>query len=152
MRVTRAFVVGILLLLPVAAVAQQSAEINGKVFDPDGLALPGATVTVANTGTGLTRSVTSGWKMQLAGLQETLTVTGESPLVERTSNVIGATLSEREMEEVPSNFRNFIALTALVPGITPSPTTSSFEGGTVSANGSPSNANVYLIDGMYNND
>jgi hypothetical protein len=195
MRTTRAFVVGILLLLPVAALAQQNAEINGKVLDPDGLPLPGATVTIANAGTGLTRSVTAGtggtyvigllppgtyaitvvmdgfsnlerpgvtllagarltfdWKMQIAGLQETLTVTGESPLVERTSNVIGATLSEREMEEVPSNFRNFIALTALVPGITPSPTTSSFEGGTVSANGSPSNANVYLIDGMYNND
>ena len=195
MRTTRALVVGVLLLIPLSVAAQQSAEINGRVLDPDGLALPGATVTVTNEGTGLARNVVAGaggtyvinllppgnytilvamdgfasltrngvtlaagaqttfdWRMQLAGVQETLTVTGESPLVERTSNVIGATLSEREMEEVPSNFRNFISLTALVPGITPSPTTSSFEGGTVSANGSPSNANVYLIDGMYNND
>jgi hypothetical protein len=195
MRTTRVFVVGILFLLPLSALAQQSAEVNGKVLDPDGLPLPGATVSVTNEGTGLARSVSAGeggtyvigllppgtytilvvmdgfanltragvtlsagarptfdWRMQLAGVQETLTVTGEAPLIERTSNAIGATLSEREMEEVPSNFRNFISLTALVPGITPSPTTSSFEGGTVSANGSPSNANVYLIDGMYNND
>ena len=185
MRTTRALVVGVLLLIPLSVAAQQSAEINGRVLDPDGLALPGATVTVTNEGTGLSRNVVAGaggtyvinllppgnytilvamdgfasltrngvtlaagaqttfdWRMQLAGVQETLTVTGESPLVERTSNVIGATLSEREMEEVPSNFRNFISLTALVPGITPSPTTSSFEGGTVSANGSQAKANT----------
>ena len=32
-------------------------------------------------------------KMQVAGVQEQVTVTGQSPLVERTSNKIGGTLS-----------------------------------------------------------
>ena len=36
--------------------------------------------------------------------------------------------------------------------MTPNPATSTFEGGQVVANGSPSQQNVYLIDGMYNND
>jgi len=62
-----------------------------------------------------------------------VTVTGQSPLVERTSNKIGGTLSRKEIEEVPSNFRNFTALTQLIPGMTPNPAASSFEGGQVVA-------------------
>ena len=91
-------------------------------------------------------------KMQVAGVQENLVVTAETPLVERSSNQIGGSLSRREIEEVPSNFRNFTGLTQLIPGMTPNPATSTFEGGQVVANGSPSQQNVYLLDGMYNND
>ena len=177
------------------ALAQQRGSISGKVLDPDGLALPGATVVVTNTATGFTReaitaetgaysvpnlepgtydvavtmagfgnatrtglllapgsTVALDLKLQVAGVQENLVVTGESPLVERTSNQIGGNLSRREIEEVPSNFRNFTGLTQLIPGMTPNPATSTFEGGQVVANGSPSQQNVYLIDGMYNND
>jgi hypothetical protein len=98
------------------------------------------------------QAVTLEVKMQVAGLQEQLVVTAESPLVETTSNQIGGTLSRHEIEDVPSNFRNFTALTQLVPGITPNPAASTFEGGQVVANGTPSQQNVYLLDGMYNND
>ena len=44
------------LLLPGAAFAQQRGSISGKVVDPDGLALPGATVTVKEQNTGFTRT------------------------------------------------------------------------------------------------
>jgi Carboxypeptidase regulatory-like domain/TonB-dependent Receptor Plug Domain len=175
--------------------AQQQASISGKLVDPDGLVLPGATVTVTEQNTGFSRNVvtadtgayavpnltpgtytvtvempgfgtlkrtdvllTAGsemvldLKMSVGGVQEQVTVTGQSPLVERTSNKIGGTLSRKEIEEVPSNFRNFTALTQLIPGMTPNPAASTFEGGQVVANGTPSQQNVYLIDGMYNND
>ena len=178
-----------------SAFAQQRGSISGMVLDPDGLALPGATVVVTNTATGFVREAVSAetgayqvpnlepgtydvvvtmagfgtatragmvllpgsavqleLKLTVAGVQENLVVTGESPLVERTSNQIGGSLSRREIEEVPSNFRNFTGLTQLIPGMTPNPATSTFEGGQVVANGSPSQQNVYLIDGMYNND
>ena len=181
--------------LPSPALAQQRGSITGHVFDPAGLALPGATVVVTNPSTGLTReavtadtgaysivnlepgtyditvtmagfgtatrqglvltpgsSVALELKMQVAGVQENLVVTAENPLVERSSNQIGGSLSRREIEEVPSNFRNFTGLTQLIPGMTPNPATSTFEGGQVVANGSPSQQNVYLLDGMYNND
>jgi len=177
------------------ALAQQRGTISGKVVDPAGLAVPGATVVVTNPGTGFTReavtaetgaysvpnlepgtydvtvsmagfgsatraglplapgaSVTLELKLQVAGVEEKLVVTAEAPLVERTSNQIGGNLSRREIEEVPSNFRNFTGLTQLIPGMTPNPAQSSFEGGQVVANGSPSQQNVYLLDGMYNND
>jgi hypothetical protein len=186
---------GCVLLASSVAVAQQRGSITGKVFDPEGLPLPGATVTVTEQRSGFTRTVvteaTGGYsvpnlepgvytvtiemqgfaatkradlnltagtnmelelKMQLAGVQEEVLVTGQSPLVEKTSNQIGGSLSSREIEEVPSNFRNFTALTQLIPGMTPNPAASSFEGGQVVANGTPSQQNVYLIDGMYNND
>ncbi len=60
-------------------------------------------------------------KMPIAGLQEAVTVEGESPLVETSSNKIGGTLTRNEIEDVPSNFRNFTALTQLIPGMTPQP-------------------------------
>lgn len=91
-------------------------------------------------------------QMQVAGVSEEVTVTGQTPLVETSSSQIGGTLSSQEIEDVPSNFRNFTALTQLIPGITPNPAASTFEGGQVVANGTPSQQNVYLLDGMYNND
>ena len=152
-------VLSVSLALVSPALAQQRGSISGKVLDPDGLALPGATVVVTNAGTGFTReaitaetgaysvpnlepgtydvavtmagfgnasrtgmvlspgsSVTLELKLTVAGVQENLVVTGESPLVERTSNQIGGSLSRREIEEVPSNFRNFTGLTQLIPG------------------------------------
>jgi hypothetical protein len=97
-------------------------------------------------------ALTLEFRMQVAGVTEDVVVTGEVPLVQTTSNQLGGSLSSREIEEIPSNFRNFTALTQLVPGITPNPAASTFEGGQVVANGTPSQQNVYLIDGMYNND
>jgi outer membrane receptor protein involved in Fe transport len=177
------------------ALAQQRGSISGKVVDPAGLALPGATVTVTEQNTGFTRTVTTettgGYavpsldpgtytitidmpgfaslkhadlvltagsamtlesKMQVAGLEEEVVVTAQAPLIETTSNQIGGTLSSTEIQEIPANFRNVTALTQLVPGMTPNPATSSFEGGQVVANGTPSQSNLYLLDGMYNND
>src|SRR5687768_5835391 len=91
-------------------------------------------------------------KMQVAGVQEEITVTAQTPLVETSSSQIGGSLSSQEIEEVTSNFRNFTALSQLIPGITPNPAASTFEGGQVVANGTQSQQNVYLLDGMYNND
>ncbi len=105
----------------------------------------GAIITAGN-------EVTIDFTMQIAGLQEAVEVTATAPLIERTDNKIGGTLSGTEIDSIPSNFRNFTALTQLVPGMTPNPAQSSFEGGQVVANGTPSQGNVYLIDGMYNND
>ncbi|MBY0496352.1 MAG: TonB-dependent receptor [Cyanobacteria bacterium] len=189
------FISSVLVAAPSPAFAQQRGAISGKVLDPDGLALPGATVVVTNAATGFIREVVTAdtgaysvaslepgtyevavtmagfgsatrtgmvlapgasmvieLKLTVAGVKENVVVTGESPLVERTSNQIGGTLSRREIEEVPSNFRNFTGLTQLIPGMTPNQATSTFEGGQVVANGSPSQQNVYLLDGMYNND
>src|SRR6185436_4384780 len=59
-RVARLVVLGFSLLLPCAASAQLStAQISGRVTDDSGAVLPGVTVTVVQTDTGLTRTTTT---------------------------------------------------------------------------------------------
>jgi hypothetical protein len=69
-----------------------------------------------------------------------------------TRNTVGGTLSNKEIDEVPTNFRQFTDLTKYVPGMTPQPGNSSFEGGGINANGTVTANNMFLIDGAYNND
>jgi len=184
------------VILPATALGQaQNGELNGRVHDPDGLSLPGVTITLTEAGTGYTRTtvstgdgayvlsnlrpgtydisvemqgfrtvnqtgliVSSGaeltvnYDLELATIEEVITVTAETPLVEVTSNRVGGTLSNKEIDEIPSNYRQFIDLTKLIPGMTPNPGTSTFEGGGVNANGSVTANNMFMIDGGYNND
>ena len=184
-----------LFAFSVPVLAQQSGSVGGKIVDPAGLALPGATVTITEQNTGFARTVvtaetgaytvpslapgvytltvelpgfaplkrsdvalTAGsemiidLRMQIAGVTETVLVSGVSPMIERSNSSVGGIVSGREIEDVPANFRHIGALTQLVPGMTPNPAASSFEGGQVVANGTPAQSNVYLVDGMYNND
>src|SRR4249920_956266 len=56
--ILRVVVIGacVLLLTSSLARAQATAEMNGRVTDQSGAVLPGVTVTVTQTGTGLARS------------------------------------------------------------------------------------------------
>jgi hypothetical protein len=56
--------------------------------------------------------------MQMApsSVQETVTVTGEAPLVDTTGSTIGANIDPRQMQELPINGRNWMDLTLLAPG------------------------------------
>jgi hypothetical protein len=56
--------------------------------------------------------------LKVASLEETLTVTGESPLVDVRSTQVADNLDRRQMEELPISGRNWIELTILVKGIT----------------------------------
>jgi hypothetical protein len=58
------------------------------------------------------------FSMQVASLAETLTVTGESPLVDLTSTQVGGNVDRRQMEELPLQGRNWIELAMQVRGIT----------------------------------
>ena len=56
--------------------------------------------------------------MQVASLSETLTVTGESPLVDISSTQVGGNVDRRQMEELPLQGRNWMELAMQVKGIT----------------------------------
>jgi hypothetical protein len=56
--------------------------------------------------------------MKLAGVAETLTVTGESPLVDTTSSQVAGNVDRRQMESLPLQGRNWMELSKLVKGIT----------------------------------
>jgi len=54
--------------------------------------------------------------MDLATLNEALTVTGQSPLIDTVNSSIGANVDPRQMQELPLNGRNFVDLTMLAAG------------------------------------
>ena len=55
-------------------------------------------------------------EMALAGVAETVTVTGEAPLIDVTSSTLGGVVDQAQMEELPLNGRNWMDLTMLAPG------------------------------------
>ncbi|HEY3158081.1 MAG TPA: carboxypeptidase-like regulatory domain-containing protein, partial [Vicinamibacterales bacterium] len=51
-----------------------------------------------------------------SALQETVTVTGDAPLIDTTSSTVGANIDPRQMEELPLNGRSWMDLSLLAPG------------------------------------
>ena len=56
-------------------------------------------------------------QMQPASVQESVTVTGEAPLISTTSSTIGANIDARQMESIPLLGRNWMDLALLAPGV-----------------------------------
>src|SRR5437870_898244 len=56
------------------------------------------------------------FQMAPSGVQESVTVSGEAPLVQRTSSTLGGNIDSRQMEELPVNGRNFKDLALLAAG------------------------------------
>ena len=56
------------------------------------------------------------FQMAPSGLQETVTVTGEAPLISTTQSSIGANIDARQMEELPVQGRQWTTLALLAPG------------------------------------
>src|ERR687891_540952 len=64
------------------------------------------------------QNATVPFTLKLATLDETITVTGESPLIDlRTARVAG-NIDRRQMEQLPISGRNWMQLSMLVKGIT----------------------------------
>ena len=55
-------------------------------------------------------------QMAPSNLQETVTVTGEAPLIDLTTSTAAANIDQRQMQELPLNGRNWLDLTLLAPG------------------------------------
>src|SRR5688572_8727601 len=55
-------------------------------------------------------------EMAVSGLSETVTVTGEAPLVDVTKSSLGGNVDPRQMEAIPVSGRNWQDLAVLAPG------------------------------------
>lgn len=189
--------------------------ITGKITDPNGLAVAGASVTATQVETGTERTVTtndegryqivqllpgtynvkstsdgfgvnekqglitiSGQNLQLdfalspAGVraEQTVTISDEdAPVVDITRTVVGGTVTEREIEELPNSSRNALDLVFTLGGVTEEPLStrdvaedssapgvsepgSLVEGGLFSLSGGAAYSNNITIDGLDNND
>jgi hypothetical protein len=110
----------------------------------------------SQTQTGITvavgQALTLSFTLVLGGLEDQVTVTGEAPLIEVTQTQIGANITAQAIEDLPTQGRQQYALLQLVPGMTPNLGPGAFEGAQYSANGRETGGNLFLVDGMYNND
>ena len=101
---------------------------------------------------GVGQELTIDFTLSVAALQETLTVNAEAPVVEVTTSRVGTNVTNREIDNLPSQGRNQLSLMQLVPGLTPSLQPGTFEGGQFNANGRETGSNMFMVDGVYNND
>ncbi|HKP71963.1 MAG TPA: carboxypeptidase-like regulatory domain-containing protein, partial [Pyrinomonadaceae bacterium] len=93
--------------------------------------------------------------LEAGAVTETVTVTGEAPLIQTTATV-GDVVENRRVVELPLNNRNFMQLLTLVPGVTSSGTSEIGIGLTntvdFSINGTRRNSINFLVDGVTNSD
>ena len=90
--------------------------------------------------------------LTLADLEETITVTGEAPIIETTSKEIGGTLTTVEFETLPTQNRSALLFASILPGVVPSPSTESTASDALFINGQDDNNNSFNIDGANNDD
>ncbi len=98
------------------------------------------------------RTATIDVTMEVGGMEETLTVSAGTPLVDVTSKEIGGNITSETLVQLPSVNGNFIGFIGLLPGIVPSISTESFGSDSISVNGQDPRNNNYTVDGGNNND
>jgi Carboxypeptidase regulatory-like domain len=98
------------------------------------------------------RTVTLDVVLEVGGLEETVTVTGESPLIDLTSNQVGGNITQGELKELPNPTRNWLGFVGLLPGIQVQSTVISFGGDSINVNGQSNRNNNFVVDGGGNND
>jgi hypothetical protein len=85
-----------------------------------------------------------------AGQAESVTVTADTPQMERDSATLAEVINNRQVESLPLNGRDFRKLAFLIPGAAPRTPRGSF--GSFSVNGQREKSNIFLVDGVDNND
>jgi hypothetical protein len=97
------------------------------------------------------KTLTINMTLAVGGLEETVRVTAESPLVDTTSAKVGGNISTQEIAELPAMNRNYFATVALLPGVQFSPS-NQMGNDTIVAAGQSTQGNNVAVDGGYNSD
>jgi hypothetical protein len=111
----------------------------------------------------LTLNAGSAFQLPIAlevGGEETITVTGDAPVLETARTQIAATVSAAEARALPMNGRNFLDLGLLVPGVSPTNVastqlfaeTSAVAGSGLSVGSQRNFSNSFIVDGVSAND
>jgi hypothetical protein len=93
------------------------------------------------------------FRMELGSVQETVVVTGESPVLQTETATVGEVISGTTLQALPLNGRNTGQLSLLLTGaVTPNPgsftSIRNFGGGRPFVNGNREQTNNYTIDGV----
>ncbi len=123
-------------------------EINAPNFQP--FVTKNVQVTVATT-----TNVNA--QLQVGGSTQTVVVQESNVQVQTDNAALGSVINGTQVKELPLNGRNFVELTQLSPGVSAAngfvTQGKGLNGGVdMSVNGNPTTNNLFLIDGVNNND
>ena len=192
-RVVPLTLVCVLAFAGLAAAQGTGGVISGTVKDAQGAVLPGVTLTVRNTESGVARTGVSedngsyrfaglppgryelsselpgfasgllkdltltinlelrrDLTMALQGVQESVTVTGQAPVIETTSTEVASVVTQEQIDSLPISGRQPTSLALLLPGTTMDTTTVRRSQASVGAGGSSNVSNMYYVDGGNN--
>jgi hypothetical protein len=98
--------------------------------------------------------------LTVGGLETTVNVAAETPVLEAARSQIAATVPDTELAAMPMNGRNFLDVALLVPGVAPAniastqlfPETSAVPGITLSVGSQRNLSNNFVVDGLSAND
>jgi hypothetical protein len=102
---------------------------------------------VLQVGTAMTINLT----LAVGRIEETVTVTGEAPLIDTTSARVGGNIEAEELAQTPATHRNYFAVVAMLPGVVFTPSIQ-MGNDTIVAAGQTSQNNNVSVDGGYNAD
>ena len=91
------------------------------------------------------------FQMELAGVQESVTVTGAAPLVERAKTDVSAVITTTQLERLPSKSHQYLDFAQLLPATTENVSTTQ-QGSGLNIGGARSKEGALLVDGFYNMD
>lgn len=185
------------VLLPCGTLLAQSgtATLAGRVTDPQGNVVPGASVTLTNTATAAPRTVVtnesglyqfnalppgvydltielSGFKivkfqnvelrvdspvrqdvkLEVGQLTESVTVQGESPVLNTVDASLGNSISEQQIRGLPIEARNVVQLLSLEPGAVFIPNAGVNDPRNGATNGARADQQTVTLDGVDVND
>ena len=183
----------IVLGLAIQAAAQTGGVIVGVVADAQNAVLPGVTLTLRNTDTGVVRTtvseangeyrfngiqpgtyelraellgfatvaidrlvITIGLQlnqnvtMQVQNLQETVTVTGEAPVIEVTKAEVAQVITQEQIDTLPMADRQPASLVLLLPGTNMDNTQVRRSQANIGAGQINNQMNAYFVDGAEN--
>jgi len=98
--------------------------------------------------------------LAVAGVDTTVAVVGEAPVLEAARSQIAGTVPQAEVQSLPMNGRNFLDLALLIPGVSPTNTnstqlfaeTSAVPGQGISVSSQRNLSNNFIVDGLSAND
>jgi len=113
---------------------------------------------------GVSETISQSLQLTLGEVSETVEVTADAELVQKTSTELGTVINERTVEDLPLNGRNFTQLLTLTPGVTPVSTSQNRSIGGVEGNvglpgsgfsdpsfhGQQNRSKLYFYDGIIN--
>jgi hypothetical protein len=98
----------------------------------------------------IAQQITYDMEIEVGAFEQTIVITGETPLVETTKSSVGTVVTEEFINAIPTRDRDFADLALLAPGV--SSNHNGYMGTGLTVNGQRGFSNTFILDGVSNDD